>query len=71
MLIQFLQPERPKLDNIVAKRSSLNVGMSLQSARNLAKMGTKMLSNGGAVSMDMVDHDVTYIPINRSVLNRS
>ena len=35
-----LQSDRPKFEDL---RGNLNIGMTLQSARNIAKLGSKML----------------------------
>lgn len=37
-----MQSDRPKLEDL---RGNLNIGMTLQSARNIAKLGSKMLSS--------------------------
>jgi len=40
LLLYVVQSDRPKLDDL---RGNLNIGMTLQSARNIAKLGSKML----------------------------
>ncbi len=41
------QPDRPKLDigGIKAPGGGMNIGTTLQSAKNLAKLGTQMLAS--------------------------
>ncbi len=46
---EMSQPDRPKLDMANIKAAStgggMNIGMTLQSAKNLAKLGTQMLAS--------------------------
>ena len=41
--MHIFQPDRPKLD--LVPKGNINIGMTLQSAKNLAKLGKNMLAS--------------------------